>query len=227
MSTEQANAHRVPSKRAAPHSTNLPCLPMQPATRLAMVSPSGAVPAARSSRRDAISATVSSASSMAVRRMSATGSSAPNSRAADSRSSRQQTLPWRGHQSTLLVIGTVLDFDTATFDDFRLRVDAAIVALMAAPILESDINGKISNYLRHRPSTTDSTADEAVALPEVLKSFVVQNVRVDDKATSEARAAARAAVPPSVVTLTQGQVVVQEGRCPRRRQISRPCARQV
>ncbi|MEZ4479775.1 MAG: HDIG domain-containing protein [Dehalococcoidia bacterium] len=105
------------------------------------------------------------------------------------------------------VIGTVLDFDAATFDDFRLRVDAAIVALMAAPILESDINGKISNYLA--TATIDSNA-EFVAVREVLQSFVVQNVRVDDQATSEARAAARAAVPPSVVTLTQGQVVVQE-----------------
>ena len=105
------------------------------------------------------------------------------------------------------VIGTVLDFDTATFEDFRLRVDVAIVALMAAPILEAEVSGKISNYLATTP--IESSA-EFVAVREVLQSFVIQNVRVDDQATSEARAAARSKVPPVVSTFTRGQVVVQE-----------------
>lgn len=105
------------------------------------------------------------------------------------------------------VIGTILDFDSKTFEDFRLRVDAAIVALMATPVLETEVAGKINNYLAAAPINSSS---EFVAVREVLESFVIQNVRVDEVATSQARAAARDRVAPQVVTFTTGQVVVQE-----------------
>ncbi|MXW35126.1 MAG: hypothetical protein F4Z60_06000, partial [Chloroflexi bacterium] len=56
------------------------------------------------------------------------------------------------------------------------------------------------------------TADELVALTELLTPLIVANVVVDPEETTAARDVARSRIAPVRVTRERGQVLVEEGR---------------
>lgn len=104
----------------------------------------------------------------------------------------------------------LLAMGSAQFEGFRMRVLAALDAIMAEAIPPGRSSEAVQRYLSD-PANLPSSPAEQSALRALLTKFVVPNVAVDEAATWEKQKDARDNVPPQVVTFVKGQVVVPEG----------------
>lgn len=99
--------------------------------------------------------------------------------------------------------------DDEQFDALRMAVEDGIRAILDGPVLASEVQQKIDAYLA--PQSGTAVPSDASALREMLRAFVVPNVEIDQNATEERRAAARANEAPRVRSFSEGQVIVNEG----------------
>ncbi|MFN0146455.1 MAG: HD family phosphohydrolase [Dehalococcoidia bacterium] len=111
---------------------------------------------------------------------------------------------------------TLLEMDAFTFRSAQERTLAALSAILQGPVEPGKAADRVEAYLAQPNPAADidppgTMADVALASRELLKAFVVENVRVDQQATQKLRDEARAAVAPVTVTYSRGQVIVNEG----------------
>jgi len=105
---------------------------------------------------------------------------------------------------------SLLDLNDASYSDVEEWAPVALADLLGRPILESDdLAEQVAAYLQG--VTTTFGEGELAAAQQLLVAFAVPNVEIDQQATEQARADARANVPPVIRTYTQGQIVAREG----------------
>ncbi len=129
--------------------------------------------------------------------------------------SQQQQLDELGNLSAatnLSVTGRrdLLLIDRATFDAFPARVQRALTEILDKGVREDGATKAVDEYFAV-PANVPERSTEFTALRELLRVFVVPNVRPDAAATELKRQEARKNVSPVIVSYTAGQVVVREG----------------
>jgi putative nucleotidyltransferase with HDIG domain len=106
------------------------------------------------------------------------------------------------------LLGTILAFDASTYADFDQRATRAVNDILSLQVQPQRVADRVRDYLdANRPDQTN----ELAALRELLGSYIVSNVTVDQAATQAARQQARDRVDPVPASYTAGQVIVPQG----------------
>lgn len=105
---------------------------------------------------------------------------------------------------------TLLSLAAANFEDLRATAAEGVSVILASPVLSEDQRSRIEAYLL--VGNVPSFINGEGALRELLATFVVANVEIDEEATRVRQDEARAAVDPVIVTYSAGQVLVAEGQ---------------
>lgn len=98
--------------------------------------------------------------------------------------------------------------DEPAYDAVAVAARNALAAILDEGVRPGDERDAVAAYVSEHGDAVESHEE---LLQDLLDGFVIANVRVDEDATDELRQAARDAVAPTVVSLSAGQVVVNEG----------------
>jgi cyclic-di-AMP phosphodiesterase PgpH len=115
-------------------------------------------------------------------------------------------------QATLLGVDTL---DAAAFRALQDRTEVALGALLKRPVEPGTADDRVRDFLQ-TPAGSElaggARTDVVNASRELLRAFVVENVKVDQEATQSAQDRARASVAPVTVTYSEGQVIATEDK---------------
>ncbi|MGE5596296.1 MAG: hypothetical protein ACM3S1_09700, partial [Hyphomicrobiales bacterium] len=111
----------------------------------------------------------------------------------------------------------ILALDRTTFDDFAVKLRAAVADILNRPVAEAGIDEAVQNWLAGQGLVN---SQEATALRETLEGtpgapaesrLIVQNFQIDEQATQAKKDAARANVTPIFQYYSKGQVIANQG----------------
>lgn len=101
----------------------------------------------------------------------------------------------------------------SAFDAFASRLQSSLTGLLTGEVRPGAVDAALASYLEaNRPEAGGVPASAVPTFREVLKTFTVPTVTVNQAATDQARADARARQPAVIATFASGQVVVPEGK---------------
>ncbi len=100
--------------------------------------------------------------------------------------------------------------DAPTYDSVAVAARTALAAILEDGVRDGTETESTQSYMdEHGDAVAGSQA--LSVLEDLLGAFVVANVKIDEAETDRLREEARNRVPPVIVVLTAGQVVVNEG----------------
>jgi cyclic-di-AMP phosphodiesterase PgpH len=115
-------------------------------------------------------------------------------------------------QATLLGVDTL---DAAGFRALQDRTEVALEAVLKRPVEPGTVEDRVRDFLQ-TPAGAElaggARTDIVSASRELLRAFVVENVKVDQDATRSAQERARASVAAVTVTYSAGQVIATEDK---------------
>lgn len=106
---------------------------------------------------------------------------------------------------------SLVAIERTDFDSFAVRATSALEGILAPGVKDAEVEASILQFFEIPANAPTSTA-ELTAVRELMKAFVVPNVRVDEEATRRAKEEARANTALVYQTYARGQVIVSEGQ---------------
>ncbi len=108
----------------------------------------------------------------------------------------------------------LLQYTPAQFESIRQAASARLAEALRASVRREKLAEAVkeqTDALERAPLDTRLDAESIGSVRELLRAFVVENVKVDAEATERRRSEARDAQAPVIVTYVKGQVITPEG----------------